>query len=63
MAKAGNRSVSSACGSADVLEALGVKVDLSPSAVEKCVDKTGIGEEHKATERSEAECSEDVKPD
>ncbi|GMH93890.1 hypothetical protein TrVE_jg9945 [Triparma verrucosa] len=42
VAKAGNRSVSSACGSADVLEALGVKVDLSPSAVEKCVDKTGI---------------------
>ena len=33
VAKAGNRSVSSACGSADVLEALGVKVDLNPAQV------------------------------
>lgn len=42
VAKAGNRSVSSACGSADVLEKLGVKVDLSPSQVEKCVEKCGV---------------------
>lgn len=42
VAKAGNRSVSSKCGSADVLEQLGVKVDLQPRAVEKCVKETGI---------------------
>jgi len=42
VAKAGNRSVSSKCGSADVLEQLGVKVDLQPKEVEKCVDETGI---------------------
>lgn len=42
VAKAGNRSVSSACGSADVLEALGVKVDLTPDQVVKCVDTVRI---------------------
>ena len=42
VAKAGNRSVSSACGSADVLEALGVKVDLQPAEVAKCVEKCGV---------------------
>ena len=42
VAKAGNRSVSSACGSADVLEALGVKVDLNPSQVAECVEECGI---------------------
>lgn len=42
VAKIGNRSVSSRCGSADVLEALGVKVDLSPEQVEECVKKVGI---------------------
>jgi len=42
VAKIGNRSVSSQCGSADVLEALGVKVDLQPPQVEDCVQQCGI---------------------
>ena len=43
VAKHGNRAVSSRCGSADVLEELGVKLDLSPSEVERCVHEVGIG--------------------
>jgi anthranilate phosphoribosyltransferase len=43
VAKHGNRSVSSRCGSADVLEALGVNVMLSPAEVERCLEETGIG--------------------
>ncbi|NQT30253.1 MAG: anthranilate phosphoribosyltransferase [Candidatus Saganbacteria bacterium] len=43
IAKHGNRSVSSRCGSADVLEALGVKIDLEPKKVEECINKIGIG--------------------
>ena len=43
VAKHGNRSVSSQCGSADVLEALGVKIDLSPENVEKCLFETNFG--------------------
>ncbi len=43
VAKHGNRSVSSACGSADLLEMLGVKVDLPPAAVAACLEKTGFG--------------------
>lgn len=43
IAKHGNRSVSSKTGSADVLEALGVALSLSPQAVADCVHKTGIG--------------------
>lgn len=43
VAKHGNRSVSSRCGSADVLEALGVKIDIDPKKVEECIDKVGIG--------------------
>jgi len=42
VAKAGNRSVSSACGSADVLEALGVKVGLNSEQVSHCVESCGI---------------------
>lgn len=43
VAKHGNKSVSSKCGSADVLAALGVNVQLEPKMVEKCIEKTGIG--------------------
>lgn len=42
VAKHGNRSVSSLCGSADVLEALGVKVTAPPSTVERCLHEVGI---------------------
>ena len=43
VAKHGNRSVSSQCGSADLLEALGVKIDLDPEIVEEAVQEIGIG--------------------
>ena len=43
VAKHGNRSVSSRCGSADVFEALGVNVSASPAVVERCLEQTGIG--------------------
>lgn len=43
VAKHGNRSVSSKSGSADVLEALGIKIDLLPKKVEDCLSKTGFG--------------------
>jgi len=43
VAKHGNRAASSACGSADVLEALGVKIDLGPEGVARCVDEARIG--------------------
>ena len=42
VAKHGNRSVSSQCGSADVMEALGVRLTLSPQQLKKCLDDVGI---------------------
>lgn len=43
VAKHGNRAVSSRCGSADVLNNLGVKLDVNQSTVERCIRKVGIG--------------------
>ena len=43
VAKHGNRSVSSMCGSADVLEKLGVDLDVTPETVEKCISEIGVG--------------------
>jgi anthranilate phosphoribosyltransferase len=43
VAKHGNRAASSLCGSADVLEKLGVKIDLPPEGVARCIEHAGIG--------------------
>jgi anthranilate phosphoribosyltransferase len=43
VAKHGNRSATSQCGSADVLEALGARIDLEPDAVARCIDAVGFG--------------------
>jgi anthranilate phosphoribosyltransferase len=43
IAKHGNRGISSSCGSADVLTALGIKVDLTPQSVKQSIDQIGIG--------------------
>ena len=43
VAKHGNRAMSSQCGSADVLEALGVKIDLGAEQVRRCLEEVGIG--------------------
>ena len=43
VAKHGNRSVSSRCGSADVLEQLGARIDLPPDSVARCIESAGIG--------------------
>jgi anthranilate phosphoribosyltransferase len=43
VAKHGNRSISSACGSADVLEKLGVNLDVTPQQVEECIRDIGVG--------------------
>ena len=41
--KHGNRAASSQCGSADVLEALGVAIELAPDGVARCVEEAGVG--------------------
>ena len=43
VAKHGNRSFSSRCGSADVVEALGVNINLPPERIAECIDRVGIG--------------------
>jgi len=43
VAKHGNRSVTSKCGSADVLEALGIRFDLAPEECARCIDEVGLG--------------------
>ncbi len=43
VAKHGNRAMSGACGSADVLESLGVKIDLGPEGVQRCLEEVGFG--------------------
>jgi len=43
VAKHGNRSVSSACGSADVIEKLGINLDVTPEIVQTCINQIGIG--------------------
>jgi anthranilate phosphoribosyltransferase len=43
VAKHGNRSVSSSCGSADLLEVAGIRLELSPEQVARCIDEVGVG--------------------
>ena len=43
VAKHGNRGITSGCGSADVLEALGVKIDAGPDKIAECIEKAGVG--------------------
>ncbi|HLB23942.1 MAG TPA: anthranilate phosphoribosyltransferase [Dehalococcoidia bacterium] len=43
VAKHGNRAMTSRCGSADVLEALGAKIDLTPYQVAECIERAGVG--------------------
>lgn len=43
VAKHGNRSISSKCGSADFYEAVGINIALTPKAVERCIEEVGFG--------------------
>ncbi len=43
VAKHGNRGITSKCGAGDVLEALGVKIDVGPEVVARCIEQAGIG--------------------
>src|SRR5207249_2159071 len=43
VAKHGNRALSSRCGAADVLAALGVRIDLAPDAISRCIREAGVG--------------------
>ena len=43
VAKHGNRAASSSCGSADILEALGASIELTPEAVARCINEVGVG--------------------
>jgi anthranilate phosphoribosyltransferase len=43
VAKQGNRALSSRCGAADVLAELGVRIELSPAIIARCIDEAGIG--------------------
>ena len=43
VAKHGNRSISSRCGSADLLEACGVAIELAPEQIARCIDEVGVG--------------------
>ncbi len=43
VAKHGNRAVTSKCGSADILEAMGVKIDLTPEGMASCIREVGVG--------------------
>jgi len=43
IAKHGNRSITSKCGSADILEAFGIRINSGPEEVESCIEKNGIG--------------------
>ena len=43
VAKHGGRAITSKCGSGDLLESMGVKIDLGPSGVAECINEVGIG--------------------